>query len=361
MSQEKLQVLFLSRYARLGASSRYRFFQYFPDLEREGISCSYSPLLDDRYLQNFYQKRPVRLSDLARALTRRLLCLTTVRRYDLLVVEKELLIYCPPLLERVLAALGVPYLVDYDDAIFHQYDQNPRRLVRALLGRKIATVMNSARVVTAGCQYLAEYARRAGARQVEVLPTVVDLDLYPVPASVERDTLVIGWIGSPSSAVALPGIAAALAEVCRFGQARVVLVGAGQTPLPGVPVESVGWSEETEVSEIARFDVGIMPLLDDAWARGKCGFKLIQYMACALPVVAANLGVNCEIVDQGENGFLAGGHEEWVAALKQLLADRELRVCMGKAGREKVEKFYCKQVTAPRLSSLIKSAAGAGK
>jgi len=165
----------------------------------------------------------------------------------------------------------------------------------------------------------------------------------------------IGWIGSPSTARYLRDIAPALAEVCRDGHARVRLVGSGAIDLPGVPVEVVAWREDSEVEEIRGFDVGVMPLPDEPWARGKCGFTLIQYMACWLPVVASPVGVNAEIVEEGGNGFLAADREAWVKALEALRVDAALGRRLGAAGRGKVEARYCQAVTGPRVAVLLRA------
>jgi glycosyltransferase involved in cell wall biosynthesis len=122
-------------------------------------------------------------------------------------------------------------------------------------------------------------------------------------------------------------------------------------------MESIAWSEQTEVQSIANFDIGIMPLLDEPFARGKCGYKLIQYMACGLPVVASPVGVNSQIVEHGVNGFLADTPEQWEHALQTLLTDASLRQRMGQAGRAKVEREFCIQVTGPRLAALLVAAA----
>jgi glycosyltransferase involved in cell wall biosynthesis len=167
--------------------------------------------------------------------------------------------------------------------------------------------------------------------------------------------------GSSSTARYLRDIAPALARVCRDGRARVRLVGSGSVDLPGVPVEGVGWREETEVDEIRGFDVGIMPLPDAPWARGKCGFKLIQSMACGLPVVASPVGVNAEIVEDGGNGFLATTQDAWKAALMRLAGDEALRRRMGQAGRQKVEARYCLQVTAERLVAVVEGNGARGR
>jgi len=217
-------------------------------------------------------------------------------------------------------------------------------------------VMLHAEVVIAGNAYLAAYAHDAGAKRVEIIPTVIDLKRYPVVSTEKRDKVItIGWIGSPSTAKYLQEITPALVEVCAEGKAKVRLIGSGLVDLPDVDAEVLTWNEDTEADLMHSFDIGIMPLPDEPWARGKCGFKLIQYMACGLPVIASPVGVNCEIVEHGVNGFLASTKNEWIQALLMLRGNSELRWTMGAAGRRKVEEQYCLQVTAPKLVSLLQS------
>lgn len=358
MTKEKgVSILFLTKYSREGASSRYRFLQYFPYLESRGIACAFSPLTDSRYLKHMYASGKGTVGDIASALFRRLCAMLTACRYDVLMIEYEILPYFPPVLEKMLKAFGIPYIVNYDDAIFYRYSQHPNTWVRRLLGKKIDTVMQNAAFVIAGNDHLADYARRAGASRVELLPTVIDLDRYPDTPRPASDVFTIGWIGSPSTAKYLKDIAPALAKVCEGGRGKVVLIGSGEIRLPGVPVEVRPWSEATEVGDLRLCDIGIMPLYDGLWERGKCALKLIQYMACGLPVVVSPVGVNKEIVKNGVNGYLAGDNAEWRRALTTLRDDASLREAMGKAGRIKVESAYSLQVTAPRLERLLEEAA----
>lgn len=351
----KLFIYFFTKYTRAGASSRYRSFQYLPALQAAGLECTVSPLFNDTYLVHKYTHGRAALGHVLRAFGRRLRDVLTLPRGAVVVVEYELLPFFPALLERWLVWRGCRLVVDYDDALFHQYDQHANPWVRRLLGGKIATMMRLADTVVAGNAYLADYARRAGAKRVEVIPTVIDLVRYPAkPLAPDSAVFTIGWIGSPSTARYLRDIAPALAEVCKGGRARVRLIGSGPVDLPGVPVEVLPWREETEVDEMRRFDVGIMPLPDEPWARGKCGFKLIQYMACGLPVVASPVGVNAEIVEPGVNGLLASTIAEWVQALEALRADVELRQRLGQAGRKRVEERYCLAVTAEKVVGVIR-------
>lgn len=141
--------------------------------------------------------------------------------------------------------------------------------------------------------------------------------------------------------------------MCRNPNVKVRLIGSGSIQMPGVNVEAVQWSNESEVAKICKFDVGIMPLPDEPWTRGKCGFKLIQYMACGLPVVASPVGVNADIVSDGVNGYLADTTDQWVNRLSRLASDHSLREGMGQEGRKLVEEQYCLQATAQRWRMLI--------
>lgn len=352
-------ILFFTKYSRKGASSRYRTLQYIPHLEGSGFRCTVSPLFDDSYLEYLYQTGQVSKSKVLLSFLHRFWMLLQCRKYDFLVIEKELFPYLPAVEVKILEWIGIPYALDYDDALFHQYDRHKLKLIRRLLGTKISSIMRSAVLVTAGNSYLADYALGAGSRRVEVLPTVVDLEHYSESTreKAEDRIFTIGWVGSPSTAVYLESIASALAEVCSEGKARVVLVGSGSFTLSDTPVETLSWSELTEVENIQQFDVGVMPLANDPWAHGKCGLKLLQYMACGLPVVASPVGVNKEIVDDCENGFLADTHDEWVHALTEIRDNYDLGSNMGGLGRVKVEENYSLQVTAPRLLDLLSSSA----
>jgi glycosyltransferase involved in cell wall biosynthesis len=356
-----MDVLFLPKYGRKAASVRYRFLQYEPFLERAGIGCTVSPLLDDAYLSHKFQSGRTALGGTIGAFLRRTLAILQAGRFKLVVIHCEAFPYMPAWFEAFLRWRGIPYVYDYDDAIFHNYDQSQHRLVRHLLKGKIASVIGGARLVLAGSEYLAEYARRFN-KHVENLPTVIDLERYPVDkkAHTHGRPFTVGWIGSPSTAQYLHAIAPALRAFCAEYPARVVLVGAGNIELAGVPVESRTWSEATEVDDLMQFDVGIMPLTDTPWARGKCAFKLIQYMACACPVVASPVGMNTEVVETG-NGLLASNQSEWLQALIQLYRAPALRERLGQGGRAKVESRYCLQVTAPRLVALLNSAVVAAR
>lgn len=345
-----LKLAAFTRYGALGASSRVRLLQYLPALQASGISVEVMALLDDDYLRRKYADA-VPWPRVARAYAARALeAGAAAREADVVWIEKELWPWVPARLERA-AWRGKPVLLDYDDAIFHNYDRHPRAAVRKLCGGKIDALMHDASMVVAGNDYLAERARRAGAARVEILPTVVDLKRYALPERRVADAeapVVIGWIGSPATVQYLQVLAKPLARVAARHAIELRVIGA-PAALPGVAVTQVPWSEAGEVQAVTVCDIGIMPLPDSPWERGKCGYKLIQYMACGLPVVASPVGVNARIVAPGVNGFLATEPSQWEDALARLAGDAALRRRLGRAGRASVEAHYSLQVAAPRL------------
>ncbi|MGZ8186896.1 MAG: glycosyltransferase family 4 protein [Methylobacter sp.] len=358
MQQLNPQLLILSRYARLGASSRLRFYQFVSCLESSGFRINIEPLLDNEYITNLYAGRRTRFINIVKTYFSRLLCIKSSAHFNIVWVEKELLPWLPAWLELNLLPQHISLVVDYDDAIFHQYDQHKSALVRWLLGNKIDSIMRRANLVIAGNSYLADRARQAGARRVEILPTVVDTTRYSVFSQLDSKQIIIGWIGSPATVHYLRLIAPALQEIGKLRNIGFVAVGANASQLEGLPIDAVQWTEESEVEQIQHFDIGIMPLPDEPFARGKCGYKLIQCMACGKPVVASPIGANAEIVRDGVEGFLASSQADWVAMLTRLIDDSSLRISMGSAGRTRVENVYSLNAAAVKLELLLRSVSG---
>lgn len=349
-----MKLTILSRYSRLGASSRLRSLQYVPSLERAGIDIEVLPFFDDAYLIDLYAGRRKPMATFG-YFAKRLSDCRVARGSDLLWVEKEVLPWMPWAIERAVLPRGVPYVVDYDDAVFHRYDRHQRGVVRWALGQKIDRVMQAAGCVTAGNAYLAKRAYTAGARHVQIVPTVVDLARYDTSKLEPADgALRVGWIGTPQtwSELARPIHAILSLELAAAG-AVFRAVGAEMSASTQGDLEVLPWSEDTEVDMIKAMDIGIMPLPDTPWTRGKCGYKLIQYMACGLPVIASPVGVNSEIVEHGVNGFLADTPAEWREAVSRLLSDKELRERMGATGRKKVEAHFSLQAWSDRLAAIL--------
>jgi len=346
----------LTRYPRQGASSRTRFLAYLPALREAGFTVEVSPFFDEAYLGRLYEGRPHRRLSILASYGRRLAALLRIRSFDLVWIEKEALPWLPLAIEKLLLRRSA-FVLDYDDAWFLRYAGHPLRL---LLRGKLDGLIRDARATLVGNDFLADWARGAGGNSIVELPTAVQFDKYRArPQGAADGPLQIGWIGTPSSAeLYLKPLTPVLAQAVREGWAAVTVVGAKDPALAAIaPVTFLPWSEEAEVDCLHRFDVGIMPLADDGWSQGKCAYKLIQYMAVGLPVIASPIGMNQKVVRHGENGFLASSAEEWLSALRMLAEDPDLRRRMGEAGRLRVEQEFSVAPLAPRLIETLGAAA----
>ncbi|QSA98463.1 glycosyltransferase family 4 protein [Methylococcus sp. EFPC2] len=352
-----MRVLAFTRYTRIGASSRLRIYQYLPMLESSGFQVTVAPLVNDQYIINLYAGRPKSFLSMLQAYFERFLWIRRAAEFDVVWVEKEFLPWLPAWIELWIFSKRVRLIADYDDAVFHYYDLHPSAIIRKLLGDKIDSVMRRADIVVAGNGYLAERALETGAKDVEIVPTVVDTARYVAPDWSNDSIVTVGWIGSPATAHYLQLIAPVINHLAEKTNVRFVAVGANAEQLNGLPISVLPWSEAHEVEMIQQFDIGIMPLPDEPFTRGKCGYKLIQCMACGIPVVASPVGANAEIVRDGIDGFWANSQADWLTVLNRLIDDPSLRKRMGTAGRERVVTSYSLSVTADRLTHLILSVA----
>jgi len=347
------RILILPRYTEKGPSSRVRMMQYLPYLKEAGFDITIHPFFDDGYIDSLYSHRPIKISSVIGSYWDRVWISSHKRKFDLIWLQQELLPWIPFCMEKVWYSRKIPLLVDYDDAVFHRYDLHKNSLIRLLLCKKIAHVMKIASGLTVGNAYLADRAEQAGARNIHILPSVVDTKKYHCGTKNVHSDFIIGWLGTPKTIHFLETIKPALVNVLK-SNTRLIIVGAGVPDcLRTLSIQSQSWNEDTEIDQILQFDVGIMPLIDAPFERGKCGYKLIQYMACGLPVVASPVGVNQSIVEQGINGFLASTTDEWMNAIIKLRDDSQLRKKMGMAGRKKVEVHFSLESTAAQLVDLF--------
>jgi glycosyltransferase involved in cell wall biosynthesis len=278
----------------------------------------------------------------ARGFVQRLGDVLAARRFDAVYVYRELFPLGYPLFERVLAARGIPYIMDFDDAIWLQNSTAANRLVAPLkFAAKTATIARHASLVTVGNEYLADWARQFQ-DNVRVIPTTIDTDLYEPeakPGVLSDDPVCIGWSGSKTTIAHLRTMEDVLVDVQRSRGVQLRVIGDAEYRLPGAVVDALPWRETTELEDLAPIDIGIMPLPDDEWARGKCGLKALQYMALGIPTVMSPVGVNVEIADGGA-ALLASSKEEWRGSLERLVDDVELRADLGRAGRIRVVERY---------------------
>jgi glycosyltransferase involved in cell wall biosynthesis len=351
-----LKVQAFSLYGPQAASHRVRLSQFQAGLAAAGIDLQIQSLLDNAYLQRSFSGRRPSLWALLAAYARRIQALRQADHFDLAIVYAELLPFLPSWLERQL--LQIPFLYDCDDAFFLKYRTGRLRLFQPLLGAKADRLMAAAVAITAGNAGLAAYARRLN-NNVAVVPSVVDTDQYrpaaPQPDEHSRVPFTVGWIGSPSTAPYLRQLIVPLEQLALERSVRLIAVGGPAPVIARVEVIEHPWILEQEVPLIQQFDVGVMPLPDNAWARGKCAYKLIQCMACGIPVVASAVGANMDVV-LPECGLLADSSQEWLVSLRYMAADAERRHQMGIAARYWVEQRYSLRSALPVLTSVIKQA-----
>ena len=356
VSLSSLRVLGLSLYGPQAASHRVRLAQFQSGLAAHGIQLEIHSLLNNAYLdRRFNGGRPSLLALLV-AYGRRLQVLWRAKQFDLLFIYGELLPLWPDWLERSL--LIVPFLYDCDDAFHLKYRQGRLRWLEPLLGSKIDHIMAVAAAITAGNVELASYARRFNTN-VTLLPSMVDTEHYrPASAQLIDSTgppFTVGWIGSPSTAPYLQQLVAPLEHLALERPVRLLVVGGSAPAVSGVEVIEYPWALDQEVPLIQQFDVGVMPLPDTAWTRCKCAYKLLQCMACAIPVIASPVGANVDAVPPS-CGFLASSADDWLFAFRQLAADPALRHRMGDAGRQWVEDRYSLRRALPVLTGVIRDA-----
>lgn len=351
-----MKVLYFTRYSRNGASSRLRSYQYFPLLEKEGIEVSVSPFFDEAYLELLYTKKNISKIKIASYYLNRFKKIVSIYKYDKVIIEKELFPYFFSWFEQLLFLFNVKYIVDYDDAIFHNYDLNPNKIIRFLLKNKIGNVKKYSNHVLAGNTYLASKAKLSGAKKITILPTVINLELYDTINEILKDKIIIGWIGSPMTYKYLESIIPLLNELHLKHEFELNIIGVKNEPFKDGFINFIPWKEETEVEQISRFDIGIMPLENTPWELGKCAYKIIQYMGCGIPVVASAVGMNNEVIQNGENGFLVSTEKDWIEKLSYLIENKLERTKLGNQGRKLIENHYSIQKTVKTVASILKDA-----
>lgn len=337
---------------------RFRLEQWEPLLQQRGVEITYAPFEDEELHDVLYQdgnmKRKARL--VLRAFQRRLSLLRSVRHYDLVYVFREASLLGPPLCERWIHRAGVPLIFDFDDAIFVPYVSPANRYLSWLKQpSKTRTICRLASHVMAGNSYLAQYAATVNNR-VTIVPTTIDTEKYYFSErrSTEEPPVIV-WSGSFSTVQHLDTLREALQRLAQQESFRLRVIGTPNYKLEGVEVESMSWRAQTEVEDLVTADIGIMPLPDDRWSKGKCGLKALQYMALGIPTICSPVGVNSEIIQDGKNGMIAGTEDEWITRFTQLLRSPELRNTLGRAGRKTVETKYSAVVQAPRVFNIFDS------
>jgi glycosyltransferase involved in cell wall biosynthesis len=362
-----MRVLGLASYPVEAAATRYRLVQYVAPLGERGIELEVRPFLDSRLFGSLYRRAelPRNVVGLAGAALRRFADVLAARRADVVLVQREAMMFGPPVIEYLSAKLGrCPLVLDLDDATYVAYESPTYgRLGSALKWfSKTDDLIRRAKIVTCGSRAICEYVEAKGARAVHV-PTVVDTDQFrPAPREHENEKPVVGWVGTHSTFQYLESIFPALAELAKSHAFRLKIVGAGrgEVKVEGVEVENLPWSLGREIADFQSFDVGLYPVVPSDWAAGKSGFKSVQYMAVGVPFVASPVGATAEIGEPGVTHLLATTTDEWQASLARLVADAGLRRRMGAAGRAHALAHYTVPAQADKLARALREAAGGG-
>ena len=344
----------------IAPGQRYRIEQWAPYLRDLGIEVTFQPFATPALNRALYQRGRWRakMAGMVSGLGRRFAEALRANRYDAVFLQREASLLGPAWSERLLHARQPAIVYDFDDAIYLPYVSPTNRYLSYLkFPWKTRALCRMASAVTAGNVHLAEYASRYNGH-VSVVPSTVSMREYqPRPTPAAESVPVVGWTGSHSSVPYLSVVRGALQELRRRRRFRVLVIGVERFEIPGVDVECRPWSAESEVRDLWDMDVGIMPLPDEPWARGKCGMKAIQYMGIGIPAVVSPVGANREIVEDGVTGFHAASEAAWTDRLELLLGDGSLRQRMGKAARESVRTSYSAEAQAPRLAEILRQVA----
>jgi len=342
----------------ISPSQRYRIEQWEPLLRERGVEITYEPFECPELNLLLYQQGKLarKMMLVTQGFGRRFSAVKKAKEFDLVYILREAALLGPPVFERMVHKTGVPIVFDFDDAIFVSYRSPTNGYLSYLkFASKTKTICQLASHVMAGNTYLADYARQVNDR-VTVIPTTIDTQRYKVPPPrTSTGPLVIGWTGSHSTVQHLDTLRGALRKLAAQEKFRLRVIGTPVYDCPPIDVEAMRWRARTEVDDLSPIDIGVMPLPDDRWSKGKCGAKALQFMGMGIPTVCSPVGVNSEIIQDGENGFLASTEDEWIDKLSRLLRSAELRRQLGQAGRTTVERKYSAISQAPRVYEIFKS------
>jgi len=361
-----MRVLALTSYPVEAAATRFRLQQMVEPLRGHGIEVEIRPLLSSAAFEGLYDRSSTARTAwrLARAHLRRLGDAVESRHADVVLLQREAAILGPPVVEAVIRAVGRrPLVLDLDDPTWISYDSPTFGRVGRLAKWPAKTdwLIDRAVVVTCGSQSIADHVVQRGAA-ARLIPTVVDTEVFrPRQAREPRRLPLVGWIGTHSTLPYLTSIAPALGRVAAERGFRLLSIGGGNglTAVDGVDVEDRPWSLRREVDDFRSLDVGLYPLADDEWARGKSAFKAIQYLACGVPFVVSPIGAASHIGVAGTTHLEAGTLDEWAEAVGRLVADPGLRATMGAAGRSYALEHYTVAKVAAALAAALHEAAGA--
>lgn len=341
----KKKVLFIAPYPYQEApSQRFRFEQYFDTLKEHDIEPVLKPFLSDKGWKTLYRDGASFAKALAMlsSIIRRFFLLFTIQRYSHIFIHREASMIGPPFFEWIIAkVLRRKFIYDFDDAIWlPNYSAANAKFQRLKMYGKVKKIIRWADHVQAGNEFLATYARQFN-KKVVVVPTTVDTKhVHCIEGNPDQEPLVIGWTGSHTTSVYLEFLLPVLDKLVKEYKFEFHVISNHHPDFEREYLRYIKWNRETEISDLAKFNIGVMPLADTQWAKGKCGFKGLQYMALRIPAILSPVGVNKTIIKHKVNGFMSATPEEWEKSLRRLLENPELRQEIGDRGRKTVEDHY---------------------
>ncbi len=357
--ESRLSVLFLTRYPQEGASSRYRVHQYVPFLEDLGVECTVQSFMDaEMYRLSLSRGRTLKkIFKTALATVKRIQTVMGWRRYDAIYMQREVLPFGPPLMERWLKRSGAVMFFDLDDALFIKKASRYNPI--ATFFRSPGKTLEIFRLVdctVAGNDWLRDAARAQGGR-AETIEVAEDTSRVPLSSASETSRPVtIDWLGSPSTVKYLTLIEIPLRNIARrHPEVRWEIMGGGDFEMDGVPWVHHAWSLEAEGQALARFDIGLMPLPAEDWAKGKSGGKARTYMASSVVPVVAAVGYNLELISDRKTGFLCRVENDWEEAIELLISDQQLRARVSAAARRDVEDRFSQRGQARKIAELLRT------
>src|SRR5436190_3978445 len=365
-----MKVLALASYPVQAAATRFRLEQFVGPLESRGIALTIRPFLDTKTFANLYKEGSFlrTAAGISRSSFSRLGDLHSARGADVILVQREAVIFGPPLFEWLTTQFGkTPMVLDLDDATYVSYTSPTYGGISRSLKwfGKTDTLIKWATVVICGNPSIAEYVSAKGGR-ARIIPTVVDTEVFrPVPRRPEGSETVLGWIDTHSTFAYLESIFPVLSDLAAQYNLVLRIVGTGRddVSVPNLRVENLPWKLEREVEDFQSIDIGLYPLdenLYSGWAAGKSGFKAVQYMAVGVPYVATPLGGSNEIGVAGVTHLFARTPAEWRRALEELIQDPQRRCAMGAAGRAHVTEDYGLEAQADKLAAVLREVAQSG-
>ena len=352
-----MKIIFLPRYTFDGASSRYRTHQYIPFFEKEGIECIIYPFFDNQHINKVNTGTQNNLVYNIKMILKRILIILKLKKGSIVFIEKEIIPYFPCILEYILKIRKIKFILDYDDAVIHNYDNSPKKMVRFFLSKKIPRIQKWASAIINGSNYLLLQSLKNN-KDSYYIPTSLDINKYKNKDKKTDDkTFTIGWIGSRHTSQLITPFIKEFEDFCKQTNSIIHLIGfntdIGKT-LNKKYFKIINWNNDTEVNNINNFDIGISPSADTIFARGKCAFKSIQYMACSKPVITSPIGANKDVVVNNSTGFHALEKDDWIKFMQVLYTEKELRQDMGEKGRIKVENEFTIQKNYSKYIEIFK-------